>query len=144
MSYLTNIQTLIYNDATVQSIVTNYTLSSATYYMVAQGTLFPSSIQTDTDAVYEPEVTDNTINHYTVSPVDGGKPIVLTTHMVVCRAYLETDAVDMQTAVFDALNRVRSADEKSFFVCSKLPVIPPYDKTDNYNAQVEVSVKSCN
>jgi hypothetical protein len=144
MSYKTNIQSLIYNDSTVQSLVTSYVQSTTTKYMIWQGSLIPKKVSTDTDSNYEPTPNDKTINHYTASNRDGGKPIVLTTQIVSCRAYKETDATDIQDAVFDALNRIKSDDNCSFFVCSKLPVIPPADSTDNYNAQVEVSVKSSN
>ena len=144
MSYENNIQSILYNDATIQSLVSTYTYSSTTYYMVFKGTLIPTKLNTDADSEYEPTVEESTINHYTGTPVDGSKPIVLTTVIISCRAFKETDAKNIQDAVFDALNRIKSTDKCTFTVCSKLPVIPPLDETDNYNAQVEVSVKSSN
>jgi hypothetical protein len=143
VSYQDNIQAIIYNDSTVQSLVSTYVLVGTTCYMIYRGSKIPSSISTDTGN-YEPTVQDKTINHYRAGRIDGGKPIILTTDLIACRAYTENDAQNIQDAVFTALNRIKSDDDCSFFVCSKLQVIPPSDSTDNYNAQVEVSVKSSN
>jgi hypothetical protein len=110
--------------------------------MVWNGSQVPSRVSTDTNSKYEPKVKDKTINHYTSSPINGGLPFIQTIQIVSCRAYKEKDAKSIRDAVFTALNKIKSADGCSYFYCTKQPVIPPLDKTDNYNAQVFVSVRS--
>jgi len=143
MSYITNIQSLIYNDATVQSLVTSYT-QTTTKYMVWSKSLLPKKVTTDTDSNYEPTVKDKTINHYTASDIDGSIPFVQTIQIASCKAYKEKDAIAIRDAVYNVLNKVRSTDGCSLFVCTKKPVIPPNNSEDNYNAQVFISVKSSN
>lgn len=144
MSYQERIQSILYNDAAVQAAVSSFVQSSTTIYMIWNYTLLPTKITTDSNSDYELTVQDKTINHYTSSPVSGSSPIVQTVQTVSCRAYTEDDAAAISTAVYNALNKVRSADGCSLFVCTKNPIIPPSGSDDNYNSQIFVSVKSGN
>jgi len=143
MSISTAIQDIIYNDATVQSLVSKWVKSSTTYYMVFNGSLLPDNVSTDTGN-YSPKVEDTTVNHYRSGIINGGSMVINTSYSLACRAYTESDAMALQQACYSALNRVRSDDGKYFFVASKLQVITPADNTDNYNAQVELNVKGAN
>jgi hypothetical protein len=143
MIYKTAIQTILENDAAVKASVDTFTLSTNTKYMIFNGTRIPRTVPTDSGP-YEPTVNNKTINHYQMDPIDGFLKAFTTKHMVACRAFKETDAETIQTAVFNALNRVKSADGKSNFLCFKRPAIPPKDGEDNYNAPVEITVRSLN
>ena len=136
-NYQTDLHTTIYNDATIQSLVSSYVKSTVTEYAVFNSNLIPSDISTDS-GLKNFDVSDTTINHYTVTPQDDSIPLTDLTRSVSCRAYTYEDAETLQTAVSDALNRKRVND--SFFVCSRLSIIPPADESDNYNAPVEVKI----
>ena len=130
-------QNTIYNDSTVQSLVGSFLISSTTYYMVFDGLLIPDEIPTDS-GVYSPTVKDKTVNHFDVTTYSGATRLVDRTRQVSCRAYTQSEAEDIRDAVFIALNKTRTADGKAYFVCSVDPIMPPTDKTDNYNAPLSV------
>ena len=68
----------------------------------------------------------------------GSKPVIDLTRQVSCRASSEIVARNIQEACFIALNRVKSADKKAFFICDILPIIEPVDSADNFNAPLDV------
>ena len=139
MSYKDELQVILYNDSTIQSLVSTWIQSTTTYYMIFGESLIPEVLSADTGN-YRPTVKDKTINHYQSGGISGGLPLIFTTHTVNCRAYTELGAVAIQSAVFNALNRVRSTS--GFLVCESLPVIQPQDETDNFNAIIEVNIRS--
>ena len=143
MSISDAVQDILYNDATVQSIVSSFTQSATTYYMVFGSSLIPKKLGTDSGDL-EPDVRETTVNHYHSGTISGGSMVINTSYSVTCRAYNESDALALQEACYSALNRVKSSDGKYFFVASKLQVITPIDDNDNYNAQVELNVKGAN
>jgi hypothetical protein len=81
------------------------------------------------------------INYYLNQPTDGGLEYGNYTYTINCRALTEGLAEVIQRAVYTALNRLKSDVGRGFFRCSMRPPIPPADKTDNYNAIVEVLIR---
>jgi len=138
-----SIQTILEADTDTVNAVDSFTKSSTSVPMIFIGTLIPDNVSTDTGNL-DIDISKKTINHYRAGSISGGSMIVNTTYSVSCRSANEYDAETIQSACYSALNRVRSSDGKYFFVASKLPVIPPADKTDNYNAPVELTVKAAN
>ncbi|GAG03676.1 unnamed protein product, partial [marine sediment metagenome] len=110
---------------------------------------FDSSTNTDIPCIFANNVLPDwlessitkTINYYRVTPINGGLEYGQLSYSVSCRANNSPDAETIQEAVFDALNRQQSSTD-GFFICTALPVIPPADSTDNYNAPVEVQIKT--
>ena len=143
MSMNDTVQEILYNDPTIQGLVSKWVYSSTTYYMVFSGSLLPDKVTTDSGNL-KPDVRETTVNHYRSGVVDGSSMVTNTSYSIACRAYNESDALALQQACYSALNRVKSNDGKWFFVASKLQVITPADNTDNYNAQVELNVKGAN
>ena len=143
MSISEAIQDILYNDATVYSLVTKWTKSATEYGMIFNNSLIPDEVETDSGD-YEPDVKDTTVNHYRSGAINGGSMVINTSFSVNCRAYKEQDAEELQQACYNALNRVRSSDGKYFFVASKLQIITPADNNDNYNAVVDLNVKGAN
>jgi len=139
MQFETDLHRKLYNDTGVQSAVSNYEYQSSTYYMIFYSRLIPVTINT-TAGNYTPTLEDKTINYYRLDPVRGGIRPHFLNYSASCRAYTQYDAETIQDAVFTALNRKRH--NKSFFVCRKLAIIPPADQADNYNAPVEIMIKS--
>jgi hypothetical protein len=131
-------QATLYASSAVKALLSTFTVSAVVYYMIFDDALIPSDILTDSGA-YSPTVKDKTINHFdvsTASPVNNR--LVDRIRQISCRAYYQADAEAIRDAVFTALHRVKSSDGKAFFICSRDPVIPPTDKTDNYNAPMSV------
>ena len=130
-------QSILYNDSAVRAAVDSWTLTPDTFYMIYDRIILPD-FQNDDNGQVELDVNKKTVNHFSVGNEGGGHPVIDLTRQVSCRAYTQNDAETNQDACFNALNRVKSSDGKAFFVASKLPVIPPADKTDNYNAPLNV------
>jgi hypothetical protein len=135
--YITDFQTTLYNDATVQSLVASFIASSTTEYAIFNDELIPSNIGTDS-GVLNLTVNDSTVNYYEASPLDDSHPLTDTTITASCRASTRSKVKALRDAVATALNRKRVND--SFFVCSRLSIIPPADENDNFNAPVEVKI----
>lgn len=130
-------QSILYNDAGVQAAIDSWVYSATTYYMVFSGLLLPEFITTDSGR-NELTVQNKTINHFAIDTESGAKPVIDINRQVSCRAYTQSDAETIRDAAFTALNRVKSSDGSVNFVASKLPVIPPQDKADNWNAPLNV------
>lgn len=130
----TRIQTILYNNATVTALLSTYTdYNSVTKYAIFNDNVIPKWAQQ-----YD---LPKTINYYSISPVDGGLNYGDIQYSISCRANEKYDAQLIQKAVFDVLNR-KASNTTGFFICSALPVIEPVDSTDNYNAPVEVRIKT--
>ena len=135
--YQSDLHTTLYSDSTIQGLVSTYVKDSTTMYAIFNSPLIASDITTDT-GIKNFDVSDTTINHYNVTPLDDSILLTDVVRSISCRAYTAQDAETLQTAVKDALNRKRVND--SFFVCSRLSIIPPADESDNFNAPVEVKI----
>jgi hypothetical protein len=90
--------------------------------------------------ILKPTVQFKTINYYRDSSIDGLLPHVQTSYTINCRAYIQSDAEAIATAVFNALNKNTTASVNIY--CQQEPVIPPRDEQDNYNARITAFVKS--
>ena len=143
MSISSAVQKVLYADATVKASVDTWVESATTYYAIFSGTLLPDKVKTDSGNI-KLDVKNKTINHYLAGNISGGSVVINVSYSISCRAYNESDALAIQSACYDALNRVRSDDGKYFFVASKLPVIPKRDDNDNFNAPVELNIKGPN
>lgn len=82
---------------------------------------------------------DTTINYYRVSPLQGGLHYLDADYSVNCRAPSMQGAETIASAVKDVVDKNATIDG-CFFRVSVLPVIKPQDKTDNYNAPLDVKV----
>lgn len=140
MYYETQIQGLLTSNSSITSLVKSFANNSVTRYAIFKGTL-PKNVSTDTGKL-DLTVNDSTINHYRSSGVDGGQMIVLTAQTIVCRAYTQKKAEEIQQAVFDVLSRKEVTN--GYFHCIKLPVIESSGDTDNFNASVEARVVTFN
>lgn len=80
------------------------------------------------------------ISMYLSSPTDGGLNYGSYRNTCSCWSKTYMGAQDIQDAAFNALNR-QSEDSNTFFVCSKLQVIPPAKIGGDYNAPLEVLVR---
>jgi hypothetical protein len=140
MSISSNIQLALYSDSAITALLKSWVYSSTTYYAIFAQSLLPKEITTDSSDL-KLGVRDATINHYQAIPISGALPYIDTTYTISCRAYTESKALAIQSACFNALNRVKSADGKNHFVCTTNPVISPRDDNDNYNAVVEVRAR---
>lgn len=145
MSISTELQSILDNDTTLQSLLTTYVYSSTTYYMCFSGILLPKEVKAD-GGKRELKISDSTVNHYNAGSVSGGESFLNTTYSISCRAYDvdsplgEDKALAIQSACFDALNRVKTSSGKYFFVCTKLQPIAPANDNDNWNAPVDIRV----
>jgi len=143
MSIKLSLFEILSGDSSVTDKVTSWTKNDSTRYAIFSASLIPSKISTDSDPL-KLSVKDTTVNYYQSGIISGGSMVINTTYSISCRAYKENDAEALQQACYEALNRVKSTDNRYFYVCSKLQTITPSDKTDNYNAVVEVNVKGSN
>lgn len=141
MSVVSNIYTILSGTSAVTSKLATWTKSTATQYAIFATVLIPDNISTDTTPK-ELTTQDTTINFYRSGNIDGAQPYLDTEYTINCRASTEVNALALQSACYDALNRVTSTDGTNHFVCSKLAIIPPADSTDNYNAVVSVRARA--
>jgi hypothetical protein len=81
---------------------------------------------------------DSTINYYRVGPVNGGLDYLDVDYSINCRAPTQKEAEDIAVAVKAVVNR-RYGNGYGFRV-SALPVIPPFNDVDLYNAPLDVKV----
>jgi hypothetical protein len=137
MTYETQIQNLLYNDVTIQSLVTSYVYETVINYCVFKASLLPKSLDTDSDKL-QLTVDETTINHYRSEPVSGGQTIIHTAQFINCRAKTQSDAEALQEQAHIVLNRIEV--DRGFFKSIKLPVIKPADDADNYNCPLEIRV----
>ena len=131
---------LVANNA-ITSKVASWVLTGTTYYAIFDLSLIPSSMPT-TNGTKTFTVQDTTLNFYRSGIIDGGEVSIDTTYTLNCRAYTQDDAEALQTACYNALNRVLSADGQQQFVCRLLETIKPLDSADNYNAVIELRVRA--
>ncbi len=87
-----------------------------------------------------PALNDQAISMYVSVPVSGGLEYGSSTITVNSFGKKRSGVVSNQALIFEALNR-RSYGQDAYFVCSKLPVIPPQNTGGDYNAPVEVQTK---
>jgi hypothetical protein len=130
-------QLILENDSAIQSLVDSYTQDAATVYLILNQTLLPDKVSSDSGDI-DLTVTHKTINHFQVTNLSGAIQVSDIIRQISCRSDKEQEAVDMQTACFDALNRVISTDKKVYFVAETMPVIRPQDSVDNFNAPLNV------
>jgi hypothetical protein len=83
---------------------------------------------------------DPAISMYLTTPVDGGLNYGSYNNTVNCFSKTYKEAQSIQDAVYQALNR--KSYDGSFFRCSKQVIIPPQETGGDYNAPVEVLVRS--
>lgn len=76
------------------------------------------------------------ISMYRSSPLSAREEIIYDRITINCYSKVRSNALEMQAAVKDALNRKSSGS--AFYVCSLLPVITSGESRDDYNAPVEV------
>lgn len=134
-------QSLLYNDSGVQSAVDGWTEGTVSMYMVFNDILLPELVKDDSGDI-DLDISKKTINHFAVTSEGIGNKAIQVNRQVSCRADNITDAEAIQDAAFTALNRVKSSDGIAYFVANKMPVIRPNDSTDNYNAPLEVIIKT--
>lgn len=96
-------------------------------------------------AIYEyPVIPSNVhgaaISMYFASPRVGGLEYVSSPATVNCYARTYKDALALQDAAQSAVNRKMEGTD-TFFVGSKLPVIPPQSTGGDYNAPIEVLIR---
>ena len=86
---------------------------------------------------------DNTINFYRTGNVNSADNFFQTEWSVDCRAKEEYTALDIATAVRDAINRnFASVGGKRYFsTVAILPAIEPADDADVYNVPVTVTLR---
>jgi hypothetical protein len=85
--------------------------------------------------------TGDAISMYLSAPTDGGLEYGSYRNTVNCWTTDYSKSENLQAAVFDSLNRSLEGSD-TFFVCSKLQVIPPQQLGGDYNAPVEVLVRT--
>jgi hypothetical protein len=125
-------------DVGVQAVVDNYLEGAVVQYMVFNQKNLPKHIDADDDVRIEMDVKTKTINHFPITNVSGAMEYGDLIRQISCRAYTETEAVSIQDASKEALNRNISADTKVFFIVDVLPIIEPAGDDDNYNAPLSV------
>ena len=128
MSLDSKLDTLLKTQSIVSFLV-NFNASWTSYPAIFNDVVIPKTFKKD-----------NSINYYTVSNFQGGLEYDSIKYTVNCRSngYVRSRAI--QEEVFNVINRV--TNEGAFFRCDKLPVIPPRDETDNYNAIVEILLRN--
>ena len=84
--------------------------------------------------------TGKAISMYNAVPTNGRLELSTYGVTVNCYAKKYSDVETIAEAVFDALNR-HSGINESFFVCSKLPVIPAPETGGDFNQPIEVLVR---
>jgi len=130
----TRIQTALLADSSVTSLLSTFVDSNTvTQYAIFNDGVMPK---------WATELSlPNTINYYRIGSVDGGLEYGDVRYSISCRGDELQDAEDIQYAVYTALNRHLSS-LTGFFICTALPTISPKDSTDNYNAPIEVRIKT--
>ena len=90
--------------------------------------------------VVPPKYTGKAISMYRSIPTSGGLEYTAKGITVNCFGKTRDNAEDIQTEVFEALNR-RAYGEDTFFLCSKIQIINPQNTGGDYNAPVEVLLR---
>lgn len=116
----------------VLALISKKTISTVAYPMISDSRVMPSSYPLDASA----------INVYSTSPVNHTINYGEYDITVNCRAISESKAEALAMAVVTDLNRMSGGTSGILYYCSQLPVIPPMDEADNYNAPVTVTIKS--
>jgi hypothetical protein len=128
-----NIQNILLNSTAVKATISTFKDdTNATQYCIFNEMVLPEFI-TQKD---QPK----TINYYRSAIVNGKLSYGFFFYTINCRADTIGDAEAIQIAVFNAINR--KSNDSVFFICDISPVIAPADATDNYNAPVEVQIKT--
>ena len=150
MSAETVLQGILYNDATLQGLLSSFTLSATDYYMCFSGSVLPKTVNTDS-GTQELKIYDSTVNHYRSGSTGGGTVYLNTTHSISCRAYDidtplgEDKARQIQQACYAALGGTSGLISGGYqFVPTKLPTIKPADDNDNWNAPIDIVVRGNN
>jgi len=120
------------NDPTITTLLDTYTDgASNTLPAIFYDEVIPSNV---------PDSVQKTINFYRASPIDGGLEYLDIGYTVNCRGAIKLDAENIQKAVFDIVNRYNK--DTYFLKASILPNISPANDRDNYNAPLEVQIKT--
>jgi len=85
---------------------------------------------------------DSVINYYRVAGVDLSLSYLQTSYSVNCRAADMATAEEIAKAVKNVLSR--RYNKAVYFSATLLPVLPPADVTDGYNAPIDVIVRGRN
>lgn len=94
--------------------------------------------------IVEPEdwgVADTCISIYSANPVDKGLPYLDSKWVANCRASTAKAAMDLSTAVIDAINREPIGSNGGRYYCVRFFLIRPANSADAYNMPVEISIK---
>lgn len=78
-----------------------------------------------------------TINVYITSPQESNE-YTRVTSIAACRGDTEYEALAVATLVYNALHRY--SHNGYYTYCALLPVVPPADETDVYNAPVQITI----
>ena len=127
------LQELLLNSAGVTSLVSNYTYSSTTKYCIFNDTNLPETLKTDT-GYFSPSINDVTINHFAITPREGGMRFGELQRQLSCRAGTKKAAEELAEAVYNATNGITYNGVN--FTADFQPVIGPADNSDNYNCPV--------
>ena len=108
-----------------------------------------SAVQAITTAIYNArmipsdETSAKTVNFYATSPTNPRLEYFEARWSIDCRAPIESDALDLATAVVAAINRKHKTEgTKSYFgVVDILWPIPPANDADVYNVPVQVYIR---
>jgi len=135
--------TALRTDVTLQGLLDSAIIGGVDFYFIWNSTLVPSTIATDSSNEYEVTSSMKTINFYLLEPEDLTLSYGEQIFTINCRGPEEEDAKNIQNAGIDCLNRNLLGESEGFMTCSKQVVIPPSPGgDDNYNAPVEVTIKS--
>ena len=124
------IQAILKGDSTLTTLLDTFTIGSNTYPAIFFDEVIPDTFS-GTDVV----------NFYRNTPVDNTLDYTDTIYTINCRSNKRSTAESIQAAVKDALNRKNPLSGRGIFICSALPIIPPADERDQYNAPIEARIK---
>lgn len=124
-------QAELYTILNVSSVTSLLTKTSYIFY----GTKIPELDATGAAISAQAKI----INYYAEGPIDLGRDFVEGSYSINCRASIQSVAEAIRAAVLDVVNRSNSGSY--YFVASVLPVLPPADATDVFNAPVSLIVK---
>lgn len=121
---------IIYNDTGILALIDTFESKPSIWFDL----IVPESFELTSGKSY--------INFYRATPVVGALEWGDFSYTINCRAENNINANTLQDAVFSAFNRKNTTTDRGLFICTVLPTIPPKDDRDDYNALLEVQLKT--
>lgn len=154
MTSFAYIQSLLTASTSVKDAISSWKYLTSEYWFIFYSLVIPETRCTSyrikkadsatttliTGGILKPTVQFKTINYYRDTSISGYLPHVQTTYSINCRAYTQSDAEAIATAVNGALNKQTTSSVNIY--CQLEAVIPPRDEQDNYNARLTAFIKS--